>query len=109
MGVEMDTALYRERAGKPGSRRLAHVPGDQGQLVIGHTAAILSDPYAFARDMFERYGKVFRVHFLSRQYVWLVGPEATQYVLIDRDKNLSSTLGWDNRLGRLFHGGLMLM
>jgi len=99
---------YLDWLGKPGTSELGRIPGDRGQPVLGHTLPIFKDLYGFTRRMHDRYGKVFRVRFLFRHFVWLLGPDATQLVLVDREKILSSTLGWDNRLGKLFAGGLML-
>jgi cytochrome P450 len=41
--------------------------------------------------------------------VAMLGPEANELVLFDRDKNFSSSDGWGFLLGRLFPRGLMLM
>jgi cytochrome P450 len=87
---------------------IRHIPGDPGYPVFGNTFEVLSDSYDFARRMRRKHGLVFKVNFLFREFVWLLGPEATEYVLMDPDRIFSNMLGWGSRLGGLFTGGLML-
>lgn len=90
------------------NRSLDHIPGDDGLPVIGNTLYALSDPLRLVRRNFDRYGPVFRGNTFRMRSVTVVGPDAAQQVLQDRDNNFSSKLGWHNNLGALFSGGLML-
>jgi cytochrome P450 len=88
---------------------LAHIPGDDGWPLVGHTLVVLSDPKGFVERRAERYGLVYRSHAFGQSNVSLLGPEANEFVLLDSQKLFSSTLGWSVLLGRLFPRGLMLL
>ena len=87
----------------------AHIPGEGGAPVVGNTFKLLADPHAFTAGMVERYGKVYRNRAFGGWGVMLVGPEANELVLLDRDKIFSSAQGWGPLLDRLFPRGLMLL
>lgn len=86
-----------------------HVPGRDGLPLFGTTLEQLKDPGAFTRKMVGQFGHVFRTHGFGGRYVELVGPEANELVLFDRDKLFSSEQGWGPMLNLLFPRGLMLM
>ncbi|MEY4270068.1 MAG: Cytochrome [Pseudomonadota bacterium] len=88
---------------------LDHLPGDDGIPVLGNTLAMLKDPIGFANRMVGQYGKVYRNKAFGGRAVQLVGPEANELVLFDRDKIFSSEQGWGPILNLLFPRGLMLM
>ena len=88
---------------------IAHVPGEGGSPLIGNTFKLLADPHAFTAGMVERYGKVYRNRAFGGWGVMLVGAEANELVLMDRDKIFSSAQGWGPLLDRLFPRGLMLL
>ena len=90
-------------------RSIAHIPGDAGWPVIGNTLKLLKDPAAFATNMIARHGLVYRNHAFGGWSVNMVGPEANELVLFDRDKLFSSEQGWGPMLNLLFPRGLMLM
>jgi cytochrome P450 len=92
----------------PGSA-LAHIPGDDGWPIVGHTFPLLADPEGFVERRAQRYGLVYRSHAFGQANVSLLGPEANELVLLDSQKLFSSALGWDVLLGRLFPRGLMLL
>ncbi len=88
---------------------LSHIPGEKGWPIVGHTFTQLADPHAFTRRMVETYGRVYRVHSMGGWNVAMVGPEANELVLFNRDKIFSSTQGWGPVLDQLFPRGLMLL
>ena len=88
---------------------LAHIPGDNGWPLVGHTLVVLSDPKGFVERRAERYGPVYRSHAFGQSNVSLLGPDANEFVLLDSQKLFSSMLGWSVLLGRLFPRGLMLL
>lgn len=88
---------------------IAHIPGEDGIPILGTTLEQLKDPNAFSRKMVAKYGKIFRVHGFGAYQVALLGPEANELVLFDREKIFSSEQGWGPILWRLFPRGLMLM
>jgi cytochrome P450 len=88
---------------------LDHIPGDDGWPLVGNTFKLLADPVAFARRMVATYGPVYRNKSFGGRGVQLVGPEANELVLFDREKIFSSEQGWGPVLNLLFPRGLMLM
>lgn len=88
---------------------LDHLPGEDGPPIIGNTLKMLADPIRFGRDMAAKYGPVYRNRAFGGRGVQLVGPDANELVLFDRDKLFSSEQGWGPLLNQLFPRGLMLM
>ena len=88
---------------------LDHIPGENGPPIIGNTFRILRDPPAFNRYMIEKYGRVYRSKAFGAVNLTLIGAEANELMLFDRDKLFSSEQGWGPVLNLLFPRGLMLM
>src|SRR5262245_52165508 len=88
---------------------LAHIPGEDGWPIVGNTFAALKDPVGHIQAMYRRHGPVYRDHLFGVRSVAMLGPEANELVLFDRDRNFSSSHGWGYLLDRLFPRGLMLM
>jgi cytochrome P450 len=93
----------------PGDAALDAIPGEDGWPIIGTTLAQLADPDRFNRRMVATYGPVYRSRSFGRRGVQLVGPEANELVLFDRDRLFSNEQGWGPILNLLFPRGLMLM
>lgn len=89
--------------------RLGHVPGTSGWPVVGNTVQQLRDPPAFQREMVRRYGRIYRINSFGGTFVQLLGAEANELVLFDRDRIFSSEQGWGPMLNLLFPRGLMLL
>ena len=94
---------------KPTRHTLAHLPGEDGWPIVGNTLAALRDPVGHADAMYRKYGAVYRNRLFGVRGVTMLGPEANELVLFDRDNNFSSSDGWGFLLDRLFPRGLMLM
>jgi cytochrome P450 len=92
-----------------GDADLAHIPGDAGPPVIGNLFRMLKDPHRFHWGMFRKYGPVYKNKTIGHWHVMLIGAEANEMLLFDRDKNFSSEQGWGPTLHRLFPRGLMLL
>jgi cytochrome P450 len=88
---------------------MAHIPGEAGPPVIGNLFNMLGDPHGFAWRMFRTYGPVYKNKNLGHWHVSLIGAEANELLLFDREKNFSSEQGWGPTLHRLFPRGLMLL
>jgi len=95
--------------GLPSDDDLAHIPGGRGLPLVGNTFKQLADPHAFTTRMIENYGKVYKTHAFGGWNVALIGAEANEMVLFNRDKIFSSEQGWGPVLDQLFPRGLMLM
>ncbi len=90
-------------------KTLEHIPGDSGWPFVGTTFELLRDPPAFTKKMVARHGKIYRADNFGGRSVSLIGAEANELVLFDRDKLFSSEQGWGPTLNQLFPRGLMLM
>ena len=93
----------------PSLADLAHIPGDDGSFLVGHTLRMLADPKGEAERLCERYGPVFRTRIFGQRNITLLGPDANEFVLFDRKKLFSSAGGWNLLLDKLFPRGLMLL
>ena len=85
------------------------IPGEDGLPFIGNTLRMLKDPVGFGKRMIDTYGPVFRNNAFGGPTVSMIGPEANELVLFDRDRVFSSEQGWGPLLNLLFPRGLMLM
>ena len=109
-----EALTIRARAGQtqtvqpPPRGALTHIPGDEGWPLVGHTLSILADPKGFVERRVEHYGRVYRTRVFGETNVTLLGPNANELILLDPQKNFSSTFGWALVLDRLFPRGLML-
>lgn len=89
---------------------LTHIPGQSKQIIpFSHTIRFLKDPLAHTRHHYETYGPVFRRGDFGGWGVTLIGPEANELVLFNKDRIFSSEQGWNPVLERLFPRGLMLL
>ncbi|MGN3974338.1 cytochrome P450 [Tsuneonella sp. SYSU-LHT278] len=88
---------------------LAHIPGEAGPPVVGNLFRMLADPHGFHWRMFREYGPVYKNKTLGYWHVMLIGAEANELLLFDRDKIFSSEQGWGPTLHQLFPRGLMLL
>jgi cytochrome P450 len=86
----------------------SRVPGDLGRPVVGHTLDFLLRTQPLMDELRVKYGPNFRMHLAGRPVLIIGGPDAVREVLLDRERNFSSKLGWDQSLGKLFARGLML-
>jgi cytochrome P450 len=109
MSLQLTSEL--KSAARIKSRRppLAHLPGEEGWPIIGNTLAALKDPVRHVEAMHDKYGPVYRDNLFGERSVAMLGPEANELILFDRDKNFSSSVGWGFLLDQLFPRGLMLM
>ncbi|MGB3379661.1 MAG: cytochrome P450 [Allopontixanthobacter sediminis] len=88
---------------------LDHIPGEGGWPLVGNTFKMLADPHAFAQRMYATYGPVYKNWAFGRWNVGLIGADANELMLFDRDKLFSSEQGWGPVLDQLFPRGLMLI
>jgi len=104
------SAFVPDNLPEPSFEDLAHLPGMQpARVKMLRTIKFLQDPLKRSQDMVEDYGRVFRRQDFGGWGVSMVGPEANELVLFNKDKIFSSALGWNPVLENLFPHGLMLM
>ena len=104
-----DLAPTHWTEGNPSDDELAHIPGEAGWPIIGNTFRMLADPHGMAKSMVEKYGRVYKNKAFGGWNIALIGADANELVLFDRDKLFSSEQGWGPILDKLFPRGLMLM
>lgn len=85
------------------------MPGDPGPPVIGHTLRIQRDPVGWGLSRHARYGAVSWSRAWGTTVVNLVGAEAIESVLTNRDRTFANGPGWGPFLEPLFTRGLMLL
>jgi cytochrome P450 len=90
-------------------QEIDYVPGRDGWPLVGTTFEQLKDPHGFTRKMVDKFGHIYRTNSFGGRFVQLIGPEANELVLFDRDKIFSSEQGWGPVLNLVFPRGLMLM
>ncbi|OWK31889.1 cytochrome P450 [Sphingomonas mucosissima] len=88
---------------------LNDIPGSRGLPFVGNTFAVLKDPIGFTNRMVAKHGPVYRNRTFGGDSVVLLGPDANELVLFDKEKNFSSEQGWGPILNLVFPRGLMLM
>ncbi len=88
---------------------LSHIPGEMGLPIFGTTLDILKDPLAFGLKMLEKYGPVYKTNSFGGTNVAMLGADANELLLFNKDKVFSSEQGWGPILNNLFPRGLMLM
>ncbi|MBA3897796.1 MAG: cytochrome P450 [Sphingomonadaceae bacterium] len=95
----------------PPQRRdtLEDIPGEDGWPVVGGTLKLVADPTGYVRRMHAKYGSVYRHRSFGGRNAVLLGADANELVLFDRDRIFSSEQGWGPMLNLLFPRGLMLM
>lgn len=101
--VRVDASFPSVRAAQ-----LKDIPGRKGLPIFGILPEAVRDPCAFARRMYEEFGPVHRFYACGNWNVQLIGPEANEFVLVDRERNFSAFGGWEPVFGRHFDGGLLL-
>jgi cytochrome P450 len=93
----------------PAGSALKPVPGDRGLPVIGLSLALMRDPITQMRARFDQYGPVSWASLFGIRMVQMIGPEANEFVLRNRDDLFSNNQGWDYFIGKFFHRGIMLL
>ena len=76
------------------SPNLSHIPGEDGWPIFGTTFQVLKDPQGYTERMYREHGPVYRSYTLGQKTVTLLGPDANELVLFDKNKIFSSDLGW---------------
>jgi cytochrome P450 len=90
------------------SKSLSHIPGNLGLPFIGSTVRAMRDPIGLVRDKYKKFGMVYKARSVYMTSVSMLGPDAAQFVLQNKDRIFSNTMGWKPNLGLLFPNSLML-
>jgi cytochrome P450 len=98
----------RPLAPAPAGSGLTPVPGAGGFPIVGRSAEIMLDGPAYSRWVWDNLGPVSWARAFGIRFISALGPDATQAVLVNRDKAFSQT-GWEYFIGPFFRRGLMLL
>lgn len=101
-------APYGDYIHQSNCNNLDHIPGSYGLPIIGHTIGYLKDPLPWAQDCYKKYGLLQRVSTTGTRGLLALGPDLTQQVLLDKDRNFSSKMGFHDRLQKFFEGSLIM-
>lgn len=88
---------------------LKAIPGNRGWPVVGSTLALMKDPIGIMRRRYQRYGPISWTSAFGLRMVYMMGPEANQFVMLNRGELFSNHDGWDYFIGKFFHRGIMLL
>ncbi|MCB1615719.1 MAG: cytochrome P450 [Pseudomonadales bacterium] len=93
---------------QPDAQNLDHIPGEYGMPVLGKTYEILTDLHALVHEHYVRFGEVSRVNLGGQRGLLVMGPENLKQIYLDPERNFSTEMGYAERLGRFYKGGLLL-
>lgn len=93
---------------RPVNQAIGHIDGDDGWPFVGRTIEMVRDPYALFGDYLRRFGPICRISITGFRTVLLQHPDFAREVLLDRDRNFSSKMGWSAHLADFFAGGLVM-
>src|SRR6478609_5600427 len=85
------------------------LPADKGLPVVGRMFEYVKDPIGFYRHQWETYGPVAPFRAFFRDAVVLVGPDACEAALRNKDKAFANEPAWGRIVGPFFNRGLMLL
>ena len=77
--------------------------------LVGATLAYFHDPLATLRFNYDQFGPVSDYRFIGRPWTMVLGPDACEIVLQNRDKAFENAGGWSYLIGPFFDRGLMLL
>jgi cytochrome P450 len=97
-----------ELAKPPAGSDLKPVMGDSGLPVLGHMIETFRGGPEYMLEVYRKHGPVHYAHSPALPSVLALGPDATQTVFSNRNKDYSQG-GWQPVIGPFFNRGLMLL
>ncbi|MBL4838678.1 MAG: cytochrome P450 [Kordiimonadaceae bacterium] len=88
---------------------LKPIPIVKGLPIFGHTFALLKDSHGWGTRMNEKYGDIFRYSAFFQDWVGLAGPEAAEFLALDKDNCLSAEHAYRPFFGHLAVTSVLLM
>jgi cytochrome P450 len=83
-------------------KELGHVPGSAGVPLLGKTPALFRDFYGTVQKHQEKFGLVSKIGIGLQKGVLVLGPQNSQQVLLDSERNFSSQMGYRETAGAWF-------
>ena len=112
--IAVDRRLPRRPLSKvPAGSHLKPVQGTIGLPIVGHTGAVIAamagEPMVVMRHRYDTYGPVSWAHMFGHRMIFVLGPDACESVLQNRDRAFANGPGWAYWIGPFFPRGLMLL
>ena len=98
----------RELATPPPGSGLKPVMGDRGLPVLGHIIEMFRGGPEFPLHLYKTRGPVFYAESPALPSIVAIGPDATQAIFSNRNKDYSQK-GWHPVIGPFFNRGLMML
>jgi cytochrome P450 len=92
----------------PDNKHLKHIPGELGWPIVGKVISIDKDVVSFHRDQVARYGQPSKIGLGFQNGVLITHPDHLQQVLLDKNQDFSSRMGYDKSLGRYYRGAFIM-
>jgi cytochrome P450 len=92
----------------PDNLDLKHIPGESGWPIIGKLISIEKDVVGFHRDQIARFGQPSFLGLGFQQGVMITHPDHLQQVLLDKNQDFSSQMGYEKAVAR-YYGGAFIM
>ncbi|MGD9620307.1 MAG: cytochrome P450 [Mycolicibacterium sp.] len=113
MGLAEEWLLNRDwkpvaLAEPPGGSGLKPVLGDAGLPGLGHVIEIYRGGPEYGARLYQNHGPLFYAHNPGIPVVLALGPDATQIILANRNRDFSQQ-GWGSILGPFFRRGILLL
>ncbi len=89
-------------------KRLHELPRGGKAPLVRDTYAVLTDATQFVNGMRRRHGPNYVAGYFNFETFNVGEPELVREILLDRNQDFSSRVGWEYAIGELFEGGLML-
>lgn len=102
-------ATLRSTLPQVSASQLSKMPGDSGVFLFGSALEMVKNPIAACRTLYDKYGEICWTKMLGMKVVMLMGPDAAQFVLQDKEGVFSNKWGWDFYIGKFFSRGVMLL
>ncbi|MRH92367.1 cytochrome P450 [Nocardia sp. SYP-A9097] len=93
----------------PSTNGLLDIPAHRTLPIVGDTIPFLLNQRNWARRRWERMGPVSQMEFLGRKWVLLLGPDALEVAIVNRDKAFEPGPAWNFVNGAFFEGGLVYL
>ncbi|MEZ0049104.1 cytochrome P450 [Mycobacterium sp. MAA66] len=92
----------------PAGSGLKPIMGDSGLPIIGHLIETFRAGPDYVLELYRKHGPLYFAQTPALPAVMAMGPDATQAVFSNRNKDFSQR-AWDPVIGPFFEGGLMLL
>ncbi len=101
----MQTAATAPHPATPVHRPIPH---HSSLPLVGDTLNFTQNGHEFLLKLHRKFGEIVDLDIFGMRIILLMGPDANEFVLMDREKRFASA-GWIPLIGPFFNRGLMLM